>query len=256
MSSASIMLLLLALVASFFVTASSLRVTAPMLDDGDSYFCGATSPFSNTVQSLIANVTIDRITSTYTIVASIPVNFPLDCIQMGSYTFQDGVYKFVNSSSSPLPPGVMRCSDLGANLTFLYGAMGETPQAGKYLMLNGVYSGSYFSISTSARWCFARVPSAKYCGQALDVPANCVVGPTSNTFQLNIEPVVLPCTISGIYILNEKYDNIQFAVGSSNCTQYLIFNNVSYKATPSPALLFQGSAYGVGFNATLSIAQC
>jgi hypothetical protein len=217
------------------------------------HYCGAMPSIqAMNTQSMITNMSLQS-DGNYTIIASVPTNYPPTCIQQGTYTYDAVSKKNIFSASNAIPnPGEFYCSSWGFDFTY---AM-ETSRtlSSKKVTLYGIYHDQLFSIPSSANNCFARVPSGTYCGTALDVQANLVISAPFN-FALNIEAVILPCSITGFYVLNAAFGNVIYEVGSSNCTEYLIFNNVTYGNNPS-SLKLVGSAYGIGFSTTMTEAQC
>ncbi|CUI15385.1 GPI-anchored surface protein, putative [Bodo saltans] len=243
------------LVAASFIWTASAAVAANVNDDPTTtyQYCGAMPPGEvGTAQSMIVNATLHS-DGTYIIAASLPTNFPTTCIQEGTYTY-DAVNKkdIFAVSTAPHTPGVIYCTTWFFNFTYAL----ETSRtlSFKKVTLYGYYMGNEMVIPADSNYCFARVPSGKYCGSALDVPANLVISAPYN-FALNIEAPIDPCTVMGYYVLNVAYGNVVYEVGAANCTQYLIFNNITYGNNPSQVTMV-GSAYGIGFTATLTQAQC
>ncbi|CUI15386.1 GPI-anchored surface protein, putative [Bodo saltans] len=244
--------LALLLVATSCCVASA-AIVAKVNDDSAYHYCGALPPNQvYNVQSMIVNATLHS-DGSYTIIASIPTNFPSTCIQEGTYTY-DAVSKknIFSVSTAPPNPALFYCTSWSFNFTYAL----ETSRtlSFKKVTIYGIHEDNLFTIPADANFCFTRVPSGKYCGSALDVPANVVISAPYN-FALNIEAPILPCTVSGFYVLNAAFGNVVYEVGTSNCTQYLIFNNITYGNNPSQ-LKMVGSAYGIGFTATLTSAQC
>lgn len=243
------------LTAAHSADASSSVVTS--VDDGPTlkYFCGALPPIEqNNAQSLMTNTTIAS-DGTYTITVSVPTNMPSTCVQQGTYVYDAASKKYTFTSLTPVVnPPVMYCANYVSNISFPYAIVFGSVLTGEKMTLYGNYQGRVFTIPSDKNFCFGRVPSGKYCGSALDVPANIITSLPYN-FQLNILAPIDPCTVSGFYVLNEAFGNLVYEVGSSNCTQYLVFNNITYSANP-PALAVVGSAYGIGFSATLAQSQC
>lgn len=186
--------------------------------------------------------------------ASFPTNSPTTCTQHGSYTYNaaDKAYTFIAAPPNSSDPGYIACTTWGT--AFQSARVKSSRLSADNLFLIGTYFNNNFTVPSNANYCFARVPVGKYCGSALSVPANLVTADPFN-FQLNIEDPISPCTIGGYYLLSAAYGDIIYEVGSVNCSQYLVFNNITYAANPS-AVSFGGSAFGVPFEAKLRQAQC
>jgi hypothetical protein len=218
-----------------------------------SQFCGALTANETTdVREAIVNVSLSD-DGTYNVEASIATYFPFTCAQSGTYVYNAATKRIVLSPPSEPSPGSFNCLSYGFNFTDALNTSSKL-SPNTLLTLYGTFNGQEFSMPANEGDCFARIPSGTYCGTALDVPASVVVSAPFD-FALNVEAVIFPCTISGFYVLSATFGSVVYAVGSSNCTEYLIFNNVTYARNPD-SLTLAGSAYGVGFTATMTEAQC
>ncbi|CUI15384.1 transmembrane protein, putative [Bodo saltans] len=110
---------------------------------------------------------------------------------------------------------------------FTYAMNTSTTFSLNKVTIYGVFNNSLlFTIPADSSYCYTRVPSAMYCGTALNVPVNIVVT-TPFTFLLNIDPMFLPCAITGYCVVSAAFGNVMYAVGSSTCSDLVVYNKTS-----------------------------